>query len=233
MRQQFSLNKQSPILTIHSQWPVKTLVISNPTTNSVLVAVGRTDAPTLDSADYILPGGTLNQVPVTGADFALTLTSPGTLPAVGNTVQVSILSAEEPVGSIGAFAIGITGGHVGQTVYVASGVSSTVTTSSASYVDMPDMVITLNTTGGDLLVDMVACVYNSNVFMGISLDGGAEVGESFDSQPTAGEYQSCPRTAAFTGVAPGAHTIKGRYHTNVVGTVTLYSTYRQLRVRET
>jgi hypothetical protein len=117
----------------------------------------------------------------------------------------------------------------------AAGATSGPTTTSTTFVDLPDMTVTLTTNGGDLVAVLVLDSYNSNagVFnsIGLSLDAAAEVGVvlatcpgvSFDFVMTTLHY--------WTGVSAASHTIKGRWRTQS-NTATAFGTNRRLFVME-
>jgi hypothetical protein len=102
MRLPYSINKQNPTAIIHTPMKVGTVQVTNPTVSNILVATGRTDIPTVDSADYTLPSGAMVQFNATGNDFVFSFSTPGLLPDVGNTAQIALLDHTEPVGAFGS-----------------------------------------------------------------------------------------------------------------------------------
>ena len=118
---------------------------------------------------------------------------------------------------------------------LASGSTSSPTTASTTYVDMPDMAVTLTTTGGDLVAILVSSVINDTaaqlVALALSLDAATEVGRVNRTQSADGDGGPNMTFWRFTGVSAGSHTVKGRWLVSG-GTGTLSSTLRQLLVIE-
>lgn len=119
---------------------------------------------------------------------------------------------------------------------VIQGSTANPTTTSTTAVDMPDMAVSLTTTGGDLLVWGHADVYNNTinygVNVGISLDGSAVVAISSPTVAVGGQTITPVCLDIFTGVAAGAHTVKLRWWVGFGGTATASGTNRQLLVLE-
>ena len=118
----------------------------------------------------------------------------------------------------------------------ATGVTSGPTTTSATPVNLPDMSVSITTTGGDLSVLLVATISNSVgggaiLSTQLALDGGAAVSPTSESSPGAA-YANCLVNAwHFSGVAAGAHTVVGQWATSA-GTATAQGTSRVLIVEE-
>lgn len=118
----------------------------------------------------------------------------------------------------------------------AVGVTNGPTTTSSTPVTLPDMTVTLTTTGGDLLCWLVSTMNNSAgggalVSLMLSLDGATGVDSETTSSPGVG-YATCMTSIAhFTGVAAGSHTVTGQWDTNG-GTATAFATARYLIVME-
>lgn len=117
-----------------------------------------------------------------------------------------------------------------------SAVTANPTTASTTYVDLPDMAITVTTAGGDLLVwgqcDMALGTAGGNsVTLALKLDGNAETNATIIQPPTAAF--SCPMAvmALFTGVGAGSHTVKMRWLTSGA-TATANGTRRQMQLME-
>lgn len=110
---------------------------------------------------------------------------------------------------------------------VGSSVSPNVTASS--YADVPDMSVTLTTTGGDLHVWFEATVSMDTTSVaatvGLSIDGASEVAERTVQVAVTGDLRPCAILHSFTGVAAGSHTVKARWKSN--GTASLNNSVRQ------
>lgn len=130
--------------------------------------------------------------------------------------------------------VDLAAGAVTQRTGVGGSTSNPQTTSS-TYVDLPDMSVTITTTGGDLFAWLV-CVVNSaiqatTVNIALRLDVGADVVGIGAAAPGVG-YGFCLSTVTlWTGVSAGAHTIKGRWNTSG-STATAVSTQRVIEVLE-
>ena len=115
------------------------------------------------------------------------------------------------------------------------GVAASPTTTSTTDVDLPDMAVTLTTTGGDLLCLGVCVVGNStsatgNVYLTLSLDG-TQKGMAALATPGIGNWDTVTVHDMLQGVAAGAHTVKLRWHTDG-GTAVANGTQRALTVVE-
>lgn len=113
----------------------------------------------------------------------------------------------------------------------AVGSTSGPTTTSGSFVDIPEMSVTLTTAGGDLLAIMSITVANStnNIYgVALSLDGGAATQERNGSDTDTKTLMTVHR---FTGVSAASHTVKGRWFTSG-GTLTADATKRSLLLVE-
>jgi hypothetical protein len=115
----------------------------------------------------------------------------------------------------------------------AIGSTSGPTTTSLTMVQMPDLTLSITTTGGDLLVFYWSAVNNSttaNVFLGPSLDGSAPpsgavaFGGGTDFNTPSGSWH-------FAGVAAGTHTVAIQWNVDA-GTGTANSTRRAMHVLE-
>lgn len=102
--------------------------------------------------------------------------------------------------------------------------ATTLTTTSATYVDMDatTAALTLTTTGGDLLVFFDSTVQsntaaNDPIWLALSLDGAAEVGEKAVSSGASGIGASGALIWRFLGPSAGLHTVKVRWHGNTGG----------------
>lgn len=117
----------------------------------------------------------------------------------------------------------------------AAGTTSYPTTTTVAYGDMPEMVVSLTTTGGDLLAWFNATVYHSvagqYISMAFSLDGAAEVAAQTYSAGAAS--QQMPVAAVYRWAAPaaGAHTVKVRWGTGAA-TATAAAVQRFVLVME-
>ena len=120
----------------------------------------------------------------------------------------------------------------------AVGTTSGATTTSSTFVDMPEMVITFTATGG-VVTAWLVCVHSFTVgaagnviVFALSLDGGVEVG-TLNSMPPAVNFQ-VPITLFwdFGALSPGSHTIKGRWQVAGAITANLPGVQRRLMVQE-
>lgn len=116
---------------------------------------------------------------------------------------------------------------------IASGVSTSASTTSTSLVDMTDMSVTLTTGGGDLLVFFMgqasASAGSLNSQFGLRLDSGADSFVFLYNLTTV--VGGVATMGRFTGVAAGSHTVKARYCINS-GTVSMWQAHRTLIVVE-
>jgi hypothetical protein len=102
----------------------------------------------------------------------------------------------------------------------ASGVTSGPTTTSSVFADIPDMSITLTTTGGNVLVWLMTLLQNSGVAnattqLALRADSGADVSSLTQSEFKAvGSNIVGSTLALFSGLSAGAHTFRGRWSTN-------------------
>ena len=119
---------------------------------------------------------------------------------------------------------------------LASGATASPTTTSSTLVDLPDMAVTLTTTGGDVLVWLTSSFTSSVVGMVASIalraDAGSNVAALNLTQPGAANGLISATTFwRFTGLTAGSHTFSGRWSTNS-GTLTAYTTARYLMAVE-
>lgn len=115
-----------------------------------------------------------------------------------------------------------------------AGSTSTPITTSTTFVDMPDMSITLTTYGGDLLC-WLTCAFQYNTAGGVpyiafSLDGAGEAG-GMTAQPYAPSAITSATTFWKYSAAAGSHTVKGRWQISM-GQLNGYGTIRHLMVLE-
>ena len=123
--------------------------------------------------------------------------------------------------------------------YGASGSSANPTTTSASMADIPDMTIAF-TAGGpdgvapDLLIILQMTYQNTSISasmnIGASLDG-VDAPTLLFQAPVANSSQLLSYHLRYSGVTPGAHTVKGRWSSSG-GTMTAVSTARMLIMEE-
>lgn len=115
---------------------------------------------------------------------------------------------------------------------IAVGSSGTITTTSATAVNMTDMAVTLTTVGGELRCWFEGTFTHSAsgvVFFSISLDGAAGVDQKAIVIASGG--QNGGTLARFTGVAAGSHTVRVVWGTTS-GTATVNNNERYLLVEE-
>lgn len=117
----------------------------------------------------------------------------------------------------------------------AYGSTSSPTTTSGALVTLPDMSVTLTTTGGDLTATVV-CSMSSNtasaiLYLALALDGVATSVQPLLSEPSASFGVVTTAIAHWAGVAAGSHTITGQWATSS-GTATALSSARALIVEE-
>lgn len=184
--------------------------------------------------------GTTAQSIAVGYQVAATGT-PKLFTDIENAINAALggsLSGTLPNPTIAAGAVGTTQLATGAVTQVAHayGVASNPTTTSGTYVDVPDMAVTLTTVGGDLLVwghcDVSNSVAGDGVSVAVSLDGATPVGASTPSSGTAGQVVAATPLAHFAGVAAGIHTVKLRWEVSFGGTATATATERQMIVEE-
>lgn len=121
-------------------------------------------------------------------------------------------------------------------VSMSVGSTSAPTTASTSYATIPDMSVTLTTTGGDLVAWFSGTFSNSSsgstTFVALALDGGSEASEKLHTTPNANFSSEIGTLYVFTGVSSGSHTVTARWKTDI-GNATAGGTRRQLVVMET
>jgi hypothetical protein len=124
--------------------------------------------------------------------------------------------------------------NLGQSTSVV-GSASAPTTTSATYVDLTDMSVTLTTRGGDLVVLFCGAFAHSGVgnsiTVGLSLDAAAEVADMPINEMVANLGFNTATTFRFPAPAAGSHTIKARWKTNGA-TATALATARYMIVTE-
>lgn len=146
----------------------------------------------------------------------------------------TIFFSEAPVLPAGSIPTAALAANAVTQVGSATGVTSSPTTTSNSYVDLPDMSVTLTTTGGDLLAFFTGTFLDSavaNVALAFSLDGSAEVGGAAFTEQTATYYVPVSQFWRFVAPSAASHTIKMRWNTTV-GTLTNLGVQRVLIVME-
>jgi len=124
--------------------------------------------------------------------------------------------------------------HAVSQVQLVAGTTLNPTSTSVSFVDLPDMLISMTTTGGDVLAFLVAQIANNTTTAAINIalnrDGTDGSGMTV-AEPTA-NYSVCMMTMAlYSALAAGAHTFKGRWSVSS-GTATAISSQRYLCVLE-
>jgi len=118
------------------------------------------------------------------------------------------------------------------------GTSGAATTTSTSYVDLPDLALTLTTAGGDLLAwlqcdwSLSAATGTNGIAFSLALDGAAETFTTAQNPGQANFTQGAVCIGRFTGVAAGPHTLKGRWQVITSGTATAQTTRRVLMLAE-
>jgi len=118
----------------------------------------------------------------------------------------------------------------------AVGVTSAPTTTSATYVDLTDMSVTVTTSGGDLVAMLSATLINgtaaNNTALALSLDGATEVADQWSQKGLASSRTPFSIQYRWTSVAAGSHTIKGRWKSPNESTIQADTTLRTLTVFE-
>lgn len=131
--------------------------------------------------------------------------------------------------------LGGTTGAVTQTAY-AAGATSTITTTSTSYVDLTDMSVTLTTTGGDVIVVFFGSFSNNTVGgavgAAISMDAAAEVSAVIMHGAANNFAQTLATMVKFTAPSSASHTWKGRWNVGAGTTGTGITTCRYLLAAE-
>ena len=183
-----------------------------------------------DSANYAL--SVQNDDPtnsralsVLKADGTTLISADATGVTLGGTLHL-------PVGSITTASLA---GNAVSQWNMAAGVSSTPTTTSTSYVDLPDIALTLVTGGGDLLVWFASAMTNSGaggvVAAALSLDGAAERFPVQFQSPAANQVIPISIVGLFGSVSAASHTVKARWLAGS-GTAAAQTTQRYLLVLE-
>jgi hypothetical protein len=117
----------------------------------------------------------------------------------------------------------------------AVGSTSGPSTTSTTYVDIPEMSVTLTTTGGDLIAWFSGVFYNSvasNVtYAALSLDGASEVAQRYVAPSGAAEQIPIATIYRFAAPAAGSHTVKARWKVSA-GTGNTPGLLRELVVME-
>ena len=116
----------------------------------------------------------------------------------------------------------------------AKGKTSNPATASATYVDLPDMSVTMTTTGGDVLVLFFGVFQNSGAGNMTSINLYADAaGDGFAgcAAPAADYTFNISTMAKFTGLSAASHTFKVKYAASA-GTTTASGTSRYMLVIE-
>lgn len=117
--------------------------------------------------------------------------------------------------------LGGTTGAVTQSAY-ASGATSTINTTSTTYVDLTDLSVALTTTGGDVIVVLIGSFSNNTVGgavgIAISMDAATEVAPVLMNGAANNQPQTMTTIMKFAAPSSAAHTWKGRW--NVANTTT-------------
>jgi hypothetical protein len=216
-------------------WPGGGATASPANAEIVRVTAVATDTFTIVRAQE----GTTAQAIATGYQIALTGTAKDLtdLEAAINATLGGSLSGTLPNPAVAAGAVGTTQLAVGAVTQrlVVAGSTSSPTTTSTTYVNMPDMSISITTTGGDLLCWGLACVSNSttgdSVQVAISLDGATATGGQSINADNSGASIPVAVQWLFTGVSAGAHTVTLQWLA-AGGTATAFGTFRSLIVME-
>jgi hypothetical protein len=121
--------------------------------------------------------------------------------------------------------------------FITVGSTSGPTTVSTALVDLQEMVVNLTTVGGDIEAYFVTAVNNSGgspngVSIALKLDAAAAVGTMTTTSFAAGASIILVTFYLWTGVAAGAHTVKGQFAAANAGTATAVGTQRQMIVKE-
>lgn len=216
-------------------WPSGGATASQSNAEFVRVTAISTDTLTIIRAQE---GSTAQSIAV-GWQLALTGTAKvyTDIEAAINATLGGVLTGTLPSPGLASGAVGtaqLASGAVTQLGH-AYGATSGPATTSTSYVDLPDMAVTLTTTGGDLLAwlqcDMSQSTSGDGVALALSLDGAPEVAGTVTNPLS---VSSAPMVCVYhwTGVAAGGHTVKGRWEAVTGGTATANVTRRSLVVAE-
>jgi hypothetical protein len=118
----------------------------------------------------------------------------------------------------------------------ADGVTAGPTATSGIYVAMPDMSVTLTTTGGDLIAvfDGAFSINTSgqSIFIALRLDAGADVADNTHNFQHTAQPVAVGTNYRWSGVAAGSHTVTARWQVTGTAQITATSTYRRLTVHE-
>lgn len=163
---------------------------------------------------------------ITGAKIAPSAVGPG---QIANNAVLTQHIADGQV-TAAKLASGIAGPSA-----IAVGATSNPTTTSTTMADLPDMTVTLTTTGGILLCWLDASIRADTLLAGVGLQlnvDGADVAPQTTAQAAvANQYQHLAVVLRVSGLAAGSHTVKGRWNVSA-GTATAMWTYRTLLVQE-
>jgi hypothetical protein len=152
--------------------------------------------------------------------------------------SVKIGAQQVQAANIGPAAVNYPALAVGAATQAVSAVGSTAnpTTTSTTLVDLPDMVLSISTIGGDVLISLCAVfsctTLNAIVQMQLNLDG-ADVANAIAQASMGVANQTVTLSIRWRIAAPATagHTIKGRWSTSA-GTATATWQYRALVAEE-
>lgn len=121
-------------------------------------------------------------------------------------------------------------------VGTADGVTSSPTTASTTYVDIPDMAVTINPTSictllAWLTISLQQTANTNDMNIALNVDGGAAVAPITTRVGTNAGRTAVTVFGVWTNVAAGAHTIRGRWNTSA-GTMTAVGVSRHLLVQQ-
>ena len=172
-------------------------------------------------------GGTETVTGLATLNGGLTVNGTVTLPT-GSITSTHILDGTIATADVAAHAITQWG--------FASGSASGPTSVSGAYADIPDMAVTLTTTGGDCLVWFVCNILMSTQSalgnIALKADAGADSFGLYIPQPyTTNAVSLVSHIGLFSGLGAGSHTFKARWATNA-GTLTAQGASRWLMVVE-
>ena len=127
-------------------------------------------------------------------------------------------------------------GHSISQTSVATGATNNPTTTSGAFVDVPEMALTMTTTGGDVLAWFTTAaqptILSAICTFSFKVDAGGNVFQNPASQPAStSALCAVSLVGVFTGLSAGSHTFKVQWATNA-GTLQAYATLRYLIVVE-
>lgn len=174
---------------------------------------------------------------ISGSDIAIN-TITGSNIAAGTIVGANLANDSVGAQQIAPGAVGaseLAPGAISQS-FIASGVSGGPTTTSSVMVDCPDMAVTINGQGGDVLVWFIITLQHASAGayagINIALDGVDSSVPIAGSVPAANGLWTLVNVLRLTNVT-GTRLIKGRWAALSGGTLIGNSTARLLMVQET